>query len=260
MKKYICIIMALIMAVTLAACSGNSSPAPAAVQDEVPTYRVLTEATYPPFESYNDNNELIGFDVDLMNYIAEDQGFKIEWVDMAFDSLVPALQSDQGDIIAACFVATPDRAEQVDFTSEYYNSEYALIVKADNDAIGGMEDLTPDMVVASQIGTVECDYALQLKDEGKIKDVVILDGFVTCVMQTINGDVDATLTGVITSQAYMAKFPDQIKVVGDKKVSGNGAALAVKKGNTELLNKLEESLQKLITDGTFEKLLAKWGC
>ena len=255
MKKILCLVLAFCMVFAFAACGKEAEEN----VDDTPTYIALTEATYPPFESYDENNNLVGFDIDMIEYIAKDQGFKVEWLDIAFDSLIPALQSDQGDIIAAGFIATPERKEQVDFTSEYRTGKYGFIVDANNDDFNSINDLKPDMVVASQIGTQECERALELKEEGKIKDVVILDNFVTCVMQTINGDVDATVTSIVTANAYIEKFPGKIKMVEDSKSYSEGPGFAVKKGNTELLEKLETGLQNLIADGTYEDLLAKWG-
>lgn len=111
--------MQAVMVFTLAACSGttNSTPSSAAggsepasgeeenasseESGEVPVYTVLTNATFPPFDTIDENTgELIGFDMDLITAIGEDQGFQVEFVDMAFESLIPAIETGNGDIIA----------------------------------------------------------------------------------------------------------------------------------------------------------------
>ncbi|MCQ2554054.1 MAG: transporter substrate-binding domain-containing protein [Clostridia bacterium] len=253
LKKFLCVVLVLVMIFSIAACGKKEEP-----KDDVKTYTVLTEATYPPFESYDTDGKLVGVDIDLIEAIAEDQGFKVVWQDIAFDSLIPAIQSDQGDIIAAFMVKTPVRMEKVDFTEGYYTGGYSLIVKEGNDKIKSIDDLTPDMVVASQMGTVEWNKANELKEAGKIKDVISNNDFVTCVMQTINGEIDATLVGVITSKAYLAKFPGKIKLVDFEESTDAPSAFAVKKGNTELLNMLDEGLKHIKENGKYDEIILKW--
>ena len=88
--------------------------------------------------------------------------------------------------------ANEDRVKKVDFSNTYYDSGNAVLVKSDNTTIKGIDDLTPDMTVAVQIGTTGADKANELKEQGKIKDVKVNDGVDTCLLQVKKrADVDA---------------------------------------------------------------------
>ena len=92
------------------------------------TLRLGTNAAFPPFE-YVEGNEIVGFDISMGRYIAADSGAKLEVMDMAFDSLIPALVSDSIDFIAAGMTATDERRKNVDFSDTYYESEQVIIIR-----------------------------------------------------------------------------------------------------------------------------------
>ncbi|MDQ9817072.1 transporter substrate-binding domain-containing protein, partial [Acinetobacter pittii] len=95
---------------------------------------------------------IVGFDVDLLNAIGEDQGFKVEWKSLGFDGLIPALKSDNIDIVASGMWANDERKKEVDFSDTYYNSGLVLAVKEDSE-VTDVNSLPKDAVVAAQIGT-----------------------------------------------------------------------------------------------------------
>lgn len=253
LKKVLALMLALLTVLSLAACSGSNKGG------DTPTYKVLTNATFPPFDTIDESTgAVIGFDMDLIAAIGEDQGFNVEFVDMAFEALIPAIEAGNGDIIAAgMWSGDPERVEKVDFSNTYYTDGAALLVKKDNDTITGLDSLTSSQKVATQIATNYADDLNALVDEGKLGQAVILDGFDTCVLQVLNGDVDAMMAGASIVQAYMEKNPDQLKVVGDKD-SYEDLGFAVKKGNSELLKKINDGLANLMENGKYDELLKKW--
>ena len=176
-KKFLALLLGIVMIFAFTACGGSDSAEGEAAEggEEAVTLKVVTEATFAPFEFTEDGSEEIqGFDVEMMNAIAEDQGLSIEFVNMEFDALIPALQSKQGDIICAGMnKLAGDRAEKVDFGDTYFESDLMLLVKADSD-VTGIDAVTPDMKLASQIGTTGGDWVQQLADEGKIADGVVV--------------------------------------------------------------------------------------
>ena len=252
-QKLAALILATSMILAIAACS-----APKATT-EIPVYKALTNATFPPFDTIDETTgEIIGFDMDLIAAIGEDQGFKVEFVDMAFEALIPAIESGSGDIIAAgMWSGDPERQARVDFSEAYWVGGSALLVKTENDTITGIDSLNTDMKVATQIATNYADDLQAMYEEGKVGEVVILDGFDTCVLQLLNGDVDAVMAGVDIVTAYMKKNPDKLKVVGDAAVYEE-LGFAVHKGNSELLNKINTGLNNLKANGKYEELLKKW--
>lgn len=252
LKKILALVLATLTVLSLAACNGKGG-------EDLPTYKVLTNATFPPFDTIDESTgDVIGFDMDLIAAIGEDQGFKVEFVDMAFEALIPAIEAGNGDIIAAgMWSGDPERAAKVDFSNTYYTDGAALLVKSDNDTITGLDSLTSSQKVATQIATNYADDLNALVEEGKLGQAVILDGFDTCVLQVLNGDVDAMMAGASIVQAYMEKNPDKLKVVGDKD-SYEDLGFAVKKGNSELLQKINDGLANLMENGKYDELLKKW--
>ena len=277
MKKILSLLLAAVMVCTLAACSGTTpgsensmadksegsnvqtESTPESKSEKTPVYKVLTNATFPPFDTIDENTgEIIGFDMDLIAAIGEDQGFQVEFVDMAFESLIPAIETGNGDIIAAgMWSGDPERIAKVDFSETYWTDGAALLVKTENTAITGLDSLTADMKVATQIATNYADDLQAMVEEGTLGEAVILDGFDTCVLQLINGDVDAVMAGASIVQAYMDKNPEALKVVGDK-ASYEEMGFAVQKGNAELLEKINAGLANVKENGVYDELVEKW--
>ncbi|MDD5920361.1 MAG: basic amino acid ABC transporter substrate-binding protein [Oscillospiraceae bacterium] len=273
MKKILSLLIAAVMVFTLTACSGtttSSTPDKSEVAsgtqsasesktDAVPVYKALTNATFPPFETIDENTgEIIGFDMDLIAAIGEDQGFQVEFVDMAFESLIPAIETGNGDIIAAgMWSGDPERIARVDFSDTYWVGGAALLVKTDNTAITSMDSLNTEMKVATQIATNYADDLQAMVDEGTLGEVVILDGFDTCVLQLMNGDVDAVMAGFDIVNSYMKQNPDKLKVIGDVDTYEE-MGFAVQKGNAELLEKINAGLANVKENGVYDELVKKW--
>ena len=273
MKKILSLLIAAVMVFTLTACSGTTtsstpdkSEAASGTQsasesktDAVPVYKALTNATFPPFETIDENTgEIIGFDMDLIAAIGEDQGFQVEFVDMAFESLIPAIETGNGDIIAAgMWSGNPERIARVDFSDTYWVGGAALLVKTDNTAITSMDSLNTEMKVATQIATNYADDLQAMVDEGTLGEVVILDGFDTCVLQLMNGDVDAVMAGFDIVNSYMKQNPDKLKVIGDVDTYEE-MGFAVQKGNAELLEKINAGLANVKENGVYDELVKKW--
>ncbi len=263
MKKFLSVLMILAMVLALAACSGDNSTSGGSADSSADSGSaevlvVGTEPTFPPFDTTDDQGNIVGFDMDLIKAIGEDQGFDVEFRNLEFDGLIAALQSGTIDIAIAGMDASDERKEQVDFSDPYYESSLIVAVAADNNTIQSVDDLTPDMKVAAQIGTTGAKMVENLASEGKIAEAVILNGLDTAMMQLVNGDVQAVINDTPVTESYIAKQPDKIKMVGEEMEASAPYAIAVQKGNTELLDKINAGLAKVQSDGTFDELLQKW--
>lgn len=252
-KSIIAVLLALVLVFSLSACGGSDSG-----EEETVTYKVGTEPTFPPFDTTDEDQNIVGLDMDIISAIGEDQGFKVTFEDLSFDGLIPALQAGNIDIVAAGMNKDDkDRQEQVDFSDAYYESKLMVAVTQDNETIKSVDDLTSDMKVAAQTGTTGMNKTQELEKEGKIKEAVILNGLDTAMMQLINGDVAAVINDKPVTEAYMAKQPDKIKMVGEP-LNAENYGFAVQKGNTELLEKINAGLKNIKDNGTFDKLVDKW--
>lgn len=216
-----------------------------------------TEPTFAPFDTTGEDGELIGFDMDLMNAIAKDQGFKVEYKAFEFDALIPALNSENIDIITAGMTSTdPERRKKVDFTDDYYDSSLVVLVKEDNKEIKSFKDITNKTTVASQIGTTGADKLTEMEAEGTVGKTVIVNQFTDCMLQLENGNVDAVFIDEPVAEAAIAKR-EGLKIAGEP-MSSDKFAFAVKKGNEDLLKKINDGLKNVKEDGTYDKLVEKW--
>lgn len=242
-------ISVMLAAVLAAACSPEKEQ----------TYTAVTEPTYPPFESTNDDGDLVGFDIDLINAIADDQNFKVTMKTLSFDSLIPAVEAGNADLIIAGMSQNKDRLKHVDFSDGYYESGNYYMVKKDS-SYNSESDLPSDAVVACQPGTTTAEYVQKLVDQGKIGKVTLIDSYTTCVLQLQNGDIDAVAGDKPVLDEYISKYPDKYKLAG--KVStetGDGLMrIAVAKNNDELKEKINDGLENIIENGTYKKLCKKW--
>ena len=258
-KKTLALLIALTMVFTFAltACGGGGGESEGG--EETAALKVLTNATFKPFEFTEEGDDtIVGFDVEMMEAIAEDQGLTIEWVNMEFDGLVPALASAQGDIICAGMnKLVPERSEAVDFGDTYFESDLMLLVGKDSE-LTGIDDVTSDMKLASQIGTTGGDMVQKMKEEGKLADGVVLNDWASCYLQLQNGDVQGVIVDKPVGQAYINSNEDKAKYVGEEFGDHEEYAFAVQKGNEELLTKLNTGLANIKESGKFQELVDKW--
>lgn len=251
-KKIFAFVLVFVLVLSFAACGNKDAGA------DMVTYKVAMEPTFPPFDTINaETQELEGFDVDMMNAIAEDQGFKVEWVNLGFDGLIPALQAGNIDAIASGMNASKDRREKVDFSETYYDSGLVVAVKAGNTEIKSIKDLTADMKAGAQIGTTGADKVNELKADGKIAEAKIYNGLDVAMMDLQNNAIQALINDLPVTKAYMEAKPGTVEIVGDV-LNAESYGVAVKKGNAELLDKINAGLKNIQDNGTFDELYKKW--
>ena len=263
-KKTLAALLLAAMVLTLAACGSSnkdsaaqSSGSASAGTAEKAKYVVATEPGFPPFEITNDKDEVVGFDIDLIKAIGEDQGFEVEVSNLEFDSLIPALNSNNADIVIAGMTILPERAEVVDFSDPYYDSGLVVLVQEGNTDIKGEDSLTADMKVGAQLGTTGADEATKLKDEGKIKEAVLLEKNDLLVQQLKAGDINAIIIDGPVAQEFVNKNEGQFKIVGEV-IDAAPFGIAVKKGNSELLGKINTGLKNLVESGKFQEICDAW--
>ena len=213
-KSVIAVLLAMLLVFSLSACGGSDDSG----SGDTVVYKVGTEPTFPPFDTTDDNQNIVGLDMDLIKAIGEDQGFEVKFENLSFDGLIPALKAGNIDIVAAGMNKDdPERQKEVDFSDSYYDSQLFVAVTVDNDSITSIDDLTPDMKVAAQTGTTGAEKVKELAESGQIGEAVILDGLDTVMMQLINGDVQAVINDKPVTEAYMAKQPDKIKIAASSR-------------------------------------------
>lgn len=219
------------------------------------TVTVGTSADFPPFE-YIENGQFVGFDMDLMREIAKIAGFELKFVDMSFDSLIPALRAGQIDVAAAAMTITEERKKVVDFSMPYWSADQSIIVKADSDLT--ITVLFGKFRIGVQTGTTGdlwCTENLVQKGLLPERNLKRYDTFILALSDLLNGNIDAIVLDSPVANRFAATKP--VKVVGII-VTGEQYGIAVKKGNKELLDKINQALKTLIETGKINELIDKY--
>jgi len=219
------------------------------------TVTVGTSADFPPFE-YIENGQFVGFDMDLMREIAKIAGFELKFVDMSFDSLIPALRAGQIDVAAAAMTITEERKKVVDFSMPYWFADQSIIVKADSDFT--ITVLFGKYRIGVQTGTTGDLWCTEnLVEKGLLpeRNLKRYDTFILALSDLLNGNIDAIVLDSPVASRFAATKP--VKVVGII-VTGEQYGIAVRKGNKELLDKINQALKTLIETGKINELIDKY--
>ncbi|MEN3008485.1 basic amino acid ABC transporter substrate-binding protein [Pseudothermotoga sp.] len=219
------------------------------------TITVGTSADFPPFE-YIEKGQFVGFDMDLMREIAKIAGFELKFVDMSFDSLIPALRAGQIDVAAAAMTITEERKQVVDFSIPYWTADQSVIVKADSNLT--ITVLFGKYKIGVQTGTTGdlwCTDELVSKGILPERNLKRYDTFILALSDLLNGNIDAIVLDSPVASRFAATKP--VKVVGII-VTGEQYGIAVKKGNKELLNAINNALKQIIESGKISELIDKY--
>jgi polar amino acid transport system substrate-binding protein len=218
---------------------------------EASKYIVMgTNAEFEPFE-YRDGDNIVGFDVEIAKAIAAKTGQELKIEDMAFDTLIVGLNNEQMDFIAAGMSVTEERKTQVDFSVPYFKSKQMIIVKADDSSITKAEDLSGKKV-GVQLGTTG-DLFVSGTDG---VEVVQFDKAPLAVMDLKNGKVDAVVIDAEPAKKLVEGQSD-LKVL-DAPFVEEEYAIAVKKGDTELLNTINAVIEELKQNGEYDKIYGQF--
>ena len=213
--------------------------------------RMGTNATFPPYEYVDENNVVAGIDADIAAGIAEKLGMELEITDMAFDSLIPALQSDTIDIVLAGMTVDPERAEQVNFTDSYATGVQVIIVPEGSD-IASPDDLEGKNI-GVQTGTTGDLYCTDDYGQEFVKQ---FDNGPLAVAALVNGQVDCVVIDNEPAKNYVAA--NQGLKILDTAYANEEYAAAIAKDNTELFEQVNAAIQELKEDGTIDSIIEKY--
>ena len=211
---------------------------------------MCTNATFPPYEYY-DGDKIIGIDAEIAQAIADKLGMELVIEDMEFNSIISYVNANDNAFGMAGMTVTEDRKKTVDFTTSYAKGIQSVIVKADSD-IKSIDDLAGKKI-GVQLSTTGDIYAT---DDFGADFVTQYNKATDCVLGLTKGDVDA----VIIDNAPAKVFVEQNEglVLLDAAYADEDYAIAVKKGDAELLEKLDTAITELIADGTVAKIVEKY--
>ena len=237
MKKSLIVVLA-IAAVMLCACGGSDNK-----------LVMATNAAFPPYESV-EGSQIVGIDPEIAKLIADDLGMELVIEDMAFDSIIAAVQSGKADIAMAGMTVTEDRKQNIDFSDPYTEAAQVIVVRKDSD-VAGPDDLTGKSI-GVQIGTTGDIYAEDI--EGAT--IERYSKFFEAINALSQGKIDAVIVDREPGKVFVSDS-DDLKMV-DEEFTVEEYAIGVAKNNTELLNKINESLKKLKDSGEIDKIIDKY--
>jgi len=212
------------------------------------------DASYKPFEFRDEQNKIVGFDVDIMNALAKEMGMKAEAVDTAWDGIIPALLNGKFDVAATAMTITAERAKSVDFTKPYFKSGQVVVVRTDETAV-----TKPDQLAGHVIG-VQINSTGDIAATEKIKDAKEIKRYNTApdiFVGLANKEIDAVVVDAGVAFEYNKANPGKVNILKDY-LTTEDFGLAVKKGNKETLDKLNKALDTIKSNGEYDKIYQKW--
>jgi len=282
--RVLAVLLAVFMTLTFAACSGGGGGAekpgtdagnnnqagqqqPAAPESEdgpimakvKQTGKIVlgTSADYAPYEFHkmiDGVDHIVGFDIEIAKEIAKGLGVELEIKEIAFDGLLAALQLGKVDFVIAGMTPNEERKKEVDFTKIYYMAQQGVLIRAeDDDIIKSVEDLTGKKVGA-QRGSIQEDIA---REQLSVAEVKALAKVPDLVLELEHGKVDAIVVELPVANEYIKRNSKLVLSEIHVEDDTGGSAIAVAKGNEDLVEKMNEIIDALIAEGKIDKFVAE---
>jgi len=255
MKKILLLMMAaLLMISVFAACTAKPAAEESSAEAapaEMTVLKVAIDDTYPPMEYVNDKGELVGFDIDLAKALAEEMGVEVEFISTAWDSIFAGLTAQQYDCIISSVSMTTERMDTMEFSAPYLANGQVIMVKPDEESITASEDLAGKMV-GVQFATTADEAAGKIVDEVGF-ELVQYDDMTVCLTAMKAGQIDCIVADMAVAIDAVAKNPDNFKI-SSAQLTNEPIAIAVNKGNAELLDKLNTALTAVKESGKLSEI------
>jgi polar amino acid transport system substrate-binding protein len=245
MKHLLWLLLVGIVAVgmLLVGCGGGGGPE---------KIQVATDATWAPFEYIDtETEEIVGFDIDLFDAIAERADLDFEYVNVAWEPLLAGMATGTYDAAISSITITPERAAEMNFSHPYFAAGQIIVILKSTTDITGPETLAGKSV-GVQTGTTGDDLATSINGT----DVRRYDEIGLAFVALTTDQIDAVICDNPVAAGYVAQ-EDTLKTVGEP-LTSEEYGIAVAKGEEELLEKINTALDELLDEGIIEELIEKW--
>lgn len=263
-KTFMKMVLGTMSVLALAACGNTSESADSAatagssaLQEIKDSGKLVigTCADYPPYEWHlikDGKDEIIGFDIDIAQAIADELGVELEIKDMDFDGLIPALSTGKIDMIIAGMNPTDERKQSVDFTDIYYTQKDALVIKSEDAENIQSENDLKKASLATQKATIQETYLLENFPDAVLQSVPKWN---TAILSLVTGKVDAVLMVETVAKQYVEQN-EGLEIAGfDVASTPNESAIAVAKDNKDFLDAVNDILDEMKESGQIEELM-----
>ena len=219
-----------------------------------------TEGAYPPFNNLESDGTLTGFDVDIAKALCEEMKAECTFVTQDWDGIIPGLIAKKFDAIVASMSITAERKQQVDFSKKYYNTPPAIIVPKDSE----IKEATPEALAGKSLGaqgsTTHSNYAEAHMKDADIKMYPTADEY---KLDIANGRIDAVIDDVVVLSEWLKTADGACcKLLGtlpiDPVINGEGAGIAVRKGDDALREKFNKAIEAIRANGKYKEINEKY--
>ncbi|WP_139489805.1 transporter substrate-binding domain-containing protein [Brevibacillus dissolubilis] len=270
MKSFLTLAMTSLLAFSvLAGCGQGTAPTPAdqaqggqagqpAAEQPVAKLRMATSADYKPYEYHDTSSgedKIVGFDIDIANYIAKELGFELEIVDMDFNGIIPSLQSGRAEFAMAGMTPKPERLKNADFSVIYFEATNSIVSKKDANLTKVSE--LAGKTVGVQLGSIQEGEA-KVFAEGEAKGMKIkqMNKIAEIIQELKAGRIDAAIIEDTVAKGFV-KNNEELQFTKIESAEPAGSAVAFPKGS-EQVEKFNEVIKKMQENGELEKLIQKW--
>lgn len=221
------------------------------------TLRVGSETVYPPFEYLNsETGKYVGFDIDLITALGKHAGFDVQIYSMGLDGLIPALMSDSIDMAVSALTITPERAKKVDFSKPYYQSGLSIMTHQDNaSSIKSADDLQ-NKTLCVEIGSSGALYSQKIKGT----TIRTFNSAAEAFLEINQKGCYAMVNDKPVNEFFLVQNASRSMQLTEVPLvlSADNYGIAVKKGNSALKQRIDDALDAVHADGTYQKIYQKW--
>lgn len=246
MKKTFLVLLALICSVTLFASGAGEDDG----------YTFATNANWPPLEYVDENGDIVGFEIDLIKAMSEVTGVPMDYVNTSWDTIFAGLANGQYDGIASGVTVTEERKQTIDFSQTIYQVTQSILTLKENADLTDARSLF-GKTVGVQMGTTG-HFAMEEYPEIEIK---AYEDIALAIEDMINGNSDAVVCDSVIASDYVLandNYREMLAVTGTASDTVEDIAIAVEKGNSELLDLINSAVDTLRESGQLEELYTKW--
>lgn len=218
-----------------------------------PTLRVGTDATYEPFETQDKNGNYVGFDMELIQLVANEMGMQLKVQNTGWDGIIPGLVNGNYDCLISAMTITPERKKQINFSTPYFSTRQVIVVKTTNTTIKAAADLVGKTIAVQNGTTGDIAYASNIK-KATIKR---FDTNPLALQELVNNNADAAVMDDLVAYNALRKMSG-LKVIEIKAVAKEDYGIGVKKGNDKLLIQINRALASLQKSGKLTGLTNKY--
>lgn len=248
----------MLSALLLGAC-GKQSNDPQSQANRV--YRVGTDAAYAPMEMVSADKQITGFDIDLLRAIAAKGGFEVEFINTPFESIFNSLTQNDRDVLISSITITDKRRQMVDFSEPYFEARQMIVTTQESQHINKAQDLIP-LKIGVQSATTG-DFMAQKLLGGSNPAIRRFESMPMALAELASGGVDAVIGDETVVRHFLhnnqvGDARKALRLVSDDGFEKEYYGIAVRKGEQELLDKINRGLAAVKADGTYDKLKVKY--